>query len=276
MASQKWTTLHPSDLDPKALIVAALGATVSYWLVSVALQWYRLCHVPGPLLNALTSLHSFWWMKKADFNTFVLDLRKSYGPIVRLTPTGVQIDDPDEVRRINGARSVYNRSGWYASMKFNPWTSTILTEMNSVHHDKRKAKLIHGFSGRSIQNVERRLDTQIALLKDVLKSRIAKAPVDTQGRTAVLDVGRILHYFQVDLIAYTGLGKSWGNLTDDKDHFDYLRDSGPGVNFLHSAAMVPFFRWIFFSDAFLRLFGPIRTEGWLGCVPRNCTASRIT
>lgn len=203
-------------------------------------------------------------MKKADFNTFVLDLRETYGGIVRLAPTAVLIDDPDEARRINSARSVYNRGGWYSSMKFNPWGDTVLTEMNPAHHDKRKAKLIHGYSGRSIHNVERRLDTQITVLKDALKTRIAKTSVDGQGQTAVLDVGRILHYFQVDLIAYTGLGESWGNLTENKDHHDYLKDSGAAVSNAHSAAMVPFLRWVLFSDVFLRVFGPSRTDGWLG------------
>lgn len=263
MASSQWI-LGASDLDVKALLVAALGATVSYWLYSVVVHWYSLRHVPGPFITAVTSLYAFWWMKKSDFNTFVLDLRKNYGGIVRLAPTAVLIDDPDEARRINSARSVYNRGGWYASMKFNPWGDTVLTEMSPVHHDKRKAKLIHGYSGRGIHNVERRLDTQIAVLKDVLKTRIEKASADGQRRTAVLDVAHILHYFQIDLIAYTGLGESWGNMTEDKDHFDYVKESGAATSLAHSAAMVPFLRWILFSDAFLRVFGPSRTDGWLG------------
>lgn len=200
-----------------------------------------------------------------NFNTFVLNLQKTYGHIVRLTPTGVMIDDPDELWRINSARSAYIKGDWYASMKFNPWSNnTVLTEMDSVTHDKRKAKLIAGFSGRGIQNVERRLDTQLGVLKDVLRARISEASIDGQGGTTVLDMGRMLHFFQVDLILYSSLGEAWGNLPRDKDHYDYITVGNEAVANAHSAAMVPFLRRVLFSDFFLRLFGPNPTKGWLG------------
>lgn len=263
MDFQTWK-LYAFDLDTKAMFGIGLGITVLYWFITVTIQWYRLWHVPGPFLNAITSLYSWWWMKSSDFSTFAVNLREKHGSIVRLTPTGVLIDDPDETWRINSARSAYNRSGWYSSMKMNPWGGTVLTEMDPVSHDKRKAKLIHGFSGRSIQNVERRLDTQIAVLQDVLKMRIAEGAVDSQKRTAVLDISRILHFFQVDLITYTGLGEVWGDLPQDKDHFNYVQDAIAALSYAHSSAMVPFLRWILFSDAFLRVFGPNRTGGWLG------------
>lgn len=265
MGPQSWHA-HVPDLDTKTLVAIGLGITSLYWLLSTARQWYRLRHIPGPFLNAITSLSSYWWVSRGDFNTFVLGLQETYGEIVRLTPTGVLINDPDALFRINSARSAYNRGGWYESMKFNPWGGTVLTEMDPATHDRRKAKLLVGFSGRSLQNVERRLDTQIALLKHVLEARIAEAATgdEGRGRSAVLDVSRILHYFQIDLITYTGLGESWGDLPMDKDHFKYAHDGTRDVTFVHAAAMVPFFRRILFSDAFLRVFGPSRTDGWLG------------
>lgn len=263
MSSRSWS-FHLSDLDAKALIGMGFGLACLYWALSVALQWYRLSHIPGPFLNSITTLRSFWWVKNTDFNTFVLDLQRDYGKIVRLTPTGVMVDDPEVGWHINSARSAYKRSGWYESMKFNPWGGTVLTEMNPVSHDKRKAKLLHGFSGRGLQNVERRTDQQVAALKEVLRARIAQNPIDSQARTAVLDISRILHYFQVDLITYTGLGESWGNLPKDKDHYNYLQDGTAAVALAHAASMVPFLRWIMFSDTFLRFFGPSRTNGWLG------------
>lgn len=265
MDPQSWS-IDGHDLDIKVLAgIGIVGLLFFYLISSVVIQWYRLRHIPGPFIDSITTLRSFYWLKRSDFNTFVLDLQKDYGEIVRLTPTGVMISDPDVGWRINSARSAYNRSGWYESMKFNPWGGTVLTEMNPVSHDKRKSKLIHGFAGKSLQHVERSLDVQIETLKDVLKTRIEEAAASgKQGKSAALDIGRILHYFQVDLITYTGLGESWGDLTQDKDHYNYIEDGNAAMALAHACSMVPAFRRIVFSDAFLKVFGPSLTSGWLG------------
>lgn len=107
--------------------------------------------------------------------------------------------------------------------------------MDTNKHDKRKSKLIFGFSGKGLMDIESNVDAQISILVDVLKQKIAGGG----GDHAVIDFGRTLQNFQVDLITLSGMGKAWGNLATDKDHFDYLKNGDESFAFIQSAAMVP-------------------------------------
>ncbi|RYP55779.1 hypothetical protein DL771_012370 [Monosporascus sp. 5C6A] len=152
-----------------------------------------------------------------DFHRIILNIQRKYGKIVRITPNGVVVSDPETLWRINSARSSYTRSEWYASIRFNPYDDSVLSELDTAKHDKRKAKLMSGFSGKGLMDLEGNVDTQLAVLVDVLKSRISQG----QGQ-AVVDIGRMLQYFQIDLVTFASMGKAWGNLPLDKDHFQYL------------------------------------------------------
>lgn len=196
---------------------------------------------------------------QVDFNSFALDIHEKYGNLVRISPTGVAVSDPELLWRVNSARSSYGRSGWYDTMRFNPWGSAVFNEMDIPKHDKRKAKLMSGFSGKGLMDIESNVDTQMTILVDILKRHISQA----KGH-AVVDIGRILQHFQVDLITHAGLGEAWGDLPDDKDHFGWLTEGETLFPFVHSASMVPLLRAIFFSPSFLRFFGPSLTDGWIG------------
>lgn len=196
---------------------------------------------------------------EVDFNAVAFDLHEKYGQVVRISPTGLAVSDPECLWRVNSARSKYVRSSWYDTLRFNPWGSTVFNEMDVATHDKRKAKLITGFSGKGLMDIESNVDAQIAILVDVLKRRINQA----KGH-AVVDIGVALQYFQVDLITQAGLGEAWGNLPLNKDHFGWLAEGESLISFVQAASMSPLIRSIFFSTYFLRVFGPSMTEGWLG------------
>lgn len=246
-----------ASIESKTWVLLGIIAAFSYLFLSTAIQWYRLCHIPGPALASVTN----WWCyrKTRSFNLGATASRlyDDYGKIVRIQPNGIAVSDPESIWRINSARSNYSRAFWYDSIRFNPWGDTVLSEMGISAHDKRKAKLIHGFSGKGLMDLETNVDLQLATLVDVLRKRI-------RGGQSILNIGRILQYFQVDLITQAGLGEAWGDLPLDKDHFDYIRKGEENQALVHSAAWVPLLRSVLFSPAFLTLFGPSVTSGWLG------------
>ncbi|KAK9772572.1 hypothetical protein SCAR479_10789 [Seiridium cardinale] len=237
--------------------------------VSTFIQWHRLSHVPGPLIASLTNLWGCWNMYRMQFHQKTKTINDQYGKIVRISPNDVLVSDPDTIWHINSARSLYSRGGWYGSTRFNPYGDSVFSELNTSSHDKRKSKLYFGFSGKGLMDLEGSLDAQLAVLVDVLKQRTAKG----KGQ-AIVDIGRILRYFQVDLITCAGLGESWGDMTSDKDHFDYLATGDKLVPFVHSTTMVPWLRYILFSPIFLRFAGPSTTSGWLS-VLREAVESRV-
>lgn len=70
-----------------------------------------------------------------------------------------------------------------------------------------------------------------------------------------MDIGRLLQFFQIDLITKAGFGKAWGDLADETDHYEYLEDGDKAVAFLNTIAMSPITRAIVSSLFFMKLFG---------------------
>lgn len=99
--------IHPNEsgltavLDIKTLSLVGGALALFYFLVTTIVQWYRLSHIPGPWLASLT----YWWIypavKGKDFHRTVLELQGNYGKVVRISPTGVMLADPETFWRIN-------------------------------------------------------------------------------------------------------------------------------------------------------------------------------
>lgn len=184
-----------------------------------------------------------------------------YGKVMRLAPTAIITSDPATIWRLNSARSLYTRSGWYDTTRFNPSRSSVFSEMDVDAHDKRKAQLSSGFAGKGLVDLEAAVDTQILVLVGVLRDKVRAG----RGQAA-LDIGRLLQFFQVDLITLVGLGEAWGDLPQHKDHFGYLAQGDKEFPLISVIACIPPLRGTVFSKAFSRVFGPSLVTGWLGYV----------
>lgn len=266
MTSLNFTSGFIAGVDAKTLALASGGIALLYFIISTALSAYRLSHIPGPFLANFSSLWVSNSMLNRRFHIVVRDLYTKYGKLVRLSPNELLLSDAETLWRINSARSAYTRGGWYDSIRLNPYGHSVLSETDTLKHDKRKAKLIFGYSGKGLMNLERNVDTQLAVLVDVLRARTSSSGLQGQ---AVVDIGRMLQHFQVDLITFTGFGKAWGNLPMDKDHFEYLGRGDDSNALLQAISMTPWLRQVWYSPLFLALFGPSTTEGWLGEIRRS-------
>ncbi|KAF3025033.1 hypothetical protein E8E14_014341 [Neopestalotiopsis sp. 37M] len=205
-------------------IFSIIAAIVGILIIQTATQWYRLSHVPGPLAASLTNFWAFRASFGGHYHVVVRDLQQKYGKIVRIAPNDVLIADPDALWKINSARSVWPRGDWYAGSRLNPDGDTVLSELDTVAHDKRKAKLISGFSGKGLMDIESNVDQQLSILVGVLKRKVD----NSRDGAVVLDLGRLLQHFQVDLITLAGTGEAWGNLLTEEDHYNYL-EVGDGL-----------------------------------------------
>ncbi|OTA99827.1 hypothetical protein M426DRAFT_76138 [Hypoxylon sp. CI-4A] len=174
---------------------------------------------------------------------------------MRIGPNEVLVYNPEILWHINGVRSTYGRSNWYASIKFDPYGHSVLSKSNTARHDQRKARIRGSYARKGNVNLEQKVDSQLAILIDVIGSKY----VSKRDR-ATLDFGRLIRYFQVDLVTLVGSGEPWGDLAAETDHFDFISIADSFVPFLHSFMMIPLFRDFFVSDFFLGLAGPKPTD----------------
>ncbi len=78
-------------------------------------------------------------IRQGDFTWHIKDLHRQYGPIVRITPTELHIDDPDYYdtlyTRASGRRNKYA----YFSGRFGYASDTFSTVDHDLHRQRRKA-----------------------------------------------------------------------------------------------------------------------------------------
>ena len=182
------------------------------------------------------------------------EVQKKYGRIARIGPNELLIFDPETFLHINGVRSTYGRGGWYSSVRFDPYGHSLLSEPDTVKHDKRKAQLAGGYAGKGRMNLEKDVDSQLAVLVDLLRSNYA-----TKNGKRLMDFGRIARYFTIDVTTLTGMGEPWGDLPTETDMFHFLGDSDDFVPFMHCISMSSL-RGFFSSTFFLKLAGPKPTD----------------
>jgi len=241
------------DASP-AKIVAFLGSSLVGWqLVKTFRAWWRLRHFPGPRFASFSYLWGYRKMTTGQMHRKLAEEQDKYGKVVRIGPNELMVYDSETLWHINSVRSEYPRGAWYSSIQFDPYGHSVLSEPNTALHDKRKAKLMSGYSGKGRTDLEHDVDTMIAELVNVIRTKYA-------DKDKQLDFALLIRFFQVDLVGLVGSGRPWGDLKDEKDHFDFIGISDTFVPFLHSFMMIPALRDFFASQFFLKLAGPKPTD----------------
>src|SRR5262249_32478032 len=141
-------------------------------------------------------------MASGQMQRVVTGLHRRYGPIVRIGPNELLIYDAETLWRINGARSSYVRGPWYSSMKGSPDTNTLFSEPDVANHDRLKAMLAGGYAGRGRIDLERDVNSQIAILVELLGTKYVRS-------SKTLDFGLITRFFTIDVISLAGFGEAW-------------------------------------------------------------------
>lgn len=247
------TIASPTWAGAAGFLTALLAATAVWYAVSAFVTYLRLQQFPGPRLASFSYAWVVLAMRSGQMHQILGALQRRYGPVARVGPDELLVSDPETLLRINSVRSSYSRGGWYSSLRFDPSGHSVLSEPDTARHDARKAQLAGGYAGRGRIDLEAAVDSQVAVLANLLESRYA-AP----GKVA--DFGRIARYFTVDVTTMVGMGEPWGDLPTETDVFHFLGTSDSFVPFLHTISMAPLLRSFFSSSFFLTLAGPKTTD----------------
>ncbi|KAI0172140.1 cytochrome P450 [Hypoxylon sp. FL1284] len=232
-----------------------LLASVTWYVVTAAVAWHRLRQFPGPILAQFSYLWGYVAMRTGRMHHILAEEQHRHGKIMRIGPNELLVYDPNTLWHMNSVRSTYGRGNWYASIQFDPYGHSVLSEPDTAKHDRRKAQIGSGYAGKGNVNIEQKVDSQIAILVDVLRSNHLG-----KGGRAVVDFGRLVRFFQIDIVTLVGSGAPWGDLAAETDMFDFISIADGVVPFLHSFMMIPLLRDFFASKFFLSLAGPKATD----------------
>jgi len=140
---------------------------------------------------------------------------KPVGPVAKVAPYHVLTSDPDLIRRINAARTPYQRGEWYKPLRFDPGKDNIATCPPEKHFELR-AKMAAGYSGKEVEGVEAKVDKNILALVRLIETRYI-------AKNQPFDFGRKAQYFTLDTISDLAYGESFGFLEKDADQYSYIK-----------------------------------------------------
>ena len=127
-----------------------LSSLFAFVLVSNTLyrivRWNRLRHVPGPPLAGWTSLWLTRAFMKQGWAEHYTELNAKYGPVVRVAPNKVVVNDVETLYRISSVRSAYGKDDWYSSMRIFKDGHHIVTLMTADERRERKKAIGPGVS----------------------------------------------------------------------------------------------------------------------------------
>ena len=251
-------TLMNTDFSLASAWLLIAGCLLLYYLSSTFLSWFRLRHVPGPSLASI----SYLWLARAALSRRLYyiyrDLGVKYGSVVRVGPNEVSTDDASAIRKMSAARSTYRRDPWYQGGTLNPHQRTLFTLLDTAEHDRRKARLASGYSGRDIPALEPGIDDQVRALLALIRTKYLSDPAT--GVTRLADLGRLANLFTMDVISRVGFGEELGHLKTDSDVTGFIHDVKKNWPTMAITLDVPWIRNLVYSPVMLKLFGPKVTD----------------
>ncbi len=153
------------SIQPVLLLVLAILTGISYSIVLVVRRLYfsPISHIPGPKLAAATFWYQFYYdvVLGGQYVWKVRELHEKFGPIIRVNPYEVHVNDPafaDELYLGPGPRK---RDKWEWAMSGLGVPGATLMTCNHDHHRLRRSALNPFFSKASVRSLQPLLDSKM-------------------------------------------------------------------------------------------------------------------
>ncbi|KEZ44049.1 hypothetical protein SAPIO_CDS3787 [Scedosporium apiospermum] len=217
------------------LVVGSVTSSVARRIYA----WYRLRHIKGPFWASF----SRWWLVQhvsgGTMHTDLLEVNEKYGPLARIGPDTLVTCDPDLLRRMLGVRTNYRRSDWYIAMRLDPSRDNVLSMRDDTRHNELRAKMAAGYSGKDIENLEKRIDRVVQELVDLIERKYLSTDTDYRP----LDFGRKAQYFTLDVISNVAFGEPFGFLATDSDVHRYIQTTEENLPAIILVTILPWINW---------------------------------
>ncbi|KAH6649451.1 cytochrome P450 [Chaetomium tenue] len=194
------------------------GAPVAVLLLVAVYAIYRffldgLSRIPGPAIAKVTNLWKINAAAQAEMPWRNIALHRKYGPLVRIGPNMVSVNDPEAYPIINGFRRVFTKTqfystaeGWY---KGKPLT-TVITARDRQYHSYLLRVASSAYSVGSTPQMEVKIQPLVDLLLNKLNDlgQAGQKPVNT---------ATLIAHFAFDAMGIINVSEPFGFLSKGVD-----------------------------------------------------------
>ncbi|KAL8826802.1 MAG: hypothetical protein Q9191_003573 [Dirinaria sp. TL-2023a] len=150
------------------LLTALYGAGLAFYRLFLS----PLAKFPGPKLAALTRKYESYYeaVRNYEYLWKIKKLHQQYGPIIRINPHEIHIDDPDFFDKLNSFQGKWNKDPFTAHQFANP--HSIVGTIEHDIHRKRRMAILPFFSKQKIYALEPVIKSTVDNLCDKLENYV--------------------------------------------------------------------------------------------------------
>lgn len=155
--------------------------------------------------------------------------------MARIAPNYVVCGDPEEVRRMWGVRSQFDRAIWYKGFKLDPPRDCTLSMCGGDVHAALRSKLAPGYSGKDVDGLHESIDEGVARYVRLIEDKYLSSASDYRP----VDFARKTQYMTLDIISKIAFGAPFGFMDRDEDFYDYINTVEASVPMMQMFALIP-------------------------------------
>ncbi|KAJ5374407.1 hypothetical protein N7517_006413 [Penicillium concentricum] len=214
--------------------IAVVGVTYGVWLTAYRLWFSPIAHFPGPKLAGLTMWYEFYYdsFLEGQYTFRIAEMHRKYGPIVRISPFELHIDDP-EYYEVLYSRDTPRDKYIHLTGMFGAPASSFGT-VDHRRHRIRRQPMNPFFSQQRIRHLEPMIRRMI--------DKLSKGMRDWKGRNTPLHIYHAFNAYTTDVVAEYTMGESFHYL-DDPDFTPQWSKTIEAI--VRVGTQFKQFRWVF-------------------------------
>lgn len=195
-----------ASITPTTLFVGVAGTVYVLWLTIYRLWLSPIAHFPGPKLAALTMWYEWYYdsFLEGQYTFRIAEMHRKYGPIVRISPYELHIDDPEYYDTLYSRDAPRNKSLHLTGMFGAPASS--FGTVDYRRHRIRRQPMNPFFSQKRIRGLEPMLRDMVGKLCNGMRA--------WKDRHDPLHVYHAFNAFTTDVVVQYAMGESFHYLDD--------------------------------------------------------------
>ncbi|CAK7243796.1 MAG: hypothetical protein STHCBS139747_005324 [Sporothrix thermara] len=187
-------------------LAVLLALVVASYLVPHLTTYSALRGVPGPFFAKYSNLWLMLAARRGLRSEIVDDVHRRLGPVVRVAPNHISINDDEAIQAVYGHGNGYLKSSFYDA--FVSIRRGLFNTRDRAEHTRKRKVVSHVFSTKSTGQFEPYIHKNLALFVRQWDSLISKG---TDG-TAQLDCLTWFNFLAFDMIGDLAFGAPFGML----------------------------------------------------------------
>ncbi|CAD6449307.1 5333bc3a-fea7-453e-b3a7-b6ab6420774a [Sclerotinia trifoliorum] len=227
----EWTWWKVSILE-SFYFIASLWGIYCIGLVTYRLALSPIAKIPGPKLAAATFWYEIYydvWLGGTYYRK-IDEMHKKYGPVVRINPYEVHLNDPDFIDSVFPGPGRQTNKYFFTGRRTGTQNSIVATIDHDIHR-KRRNTITSFFSNSSIRRLEPVMKEHISLLL----SRMQAAGKSEE----VLPMHFVFRACTSDLITRYAFGESFHFLEQEDFSIPYMESTDVFFKLNHTFCHFP-------------------------------------